>query len=231
MPKYERATDVLRQHVELTNKRVVDVGSGDGGLVRWLRKQGAHPVGVECGQAILAQAREADPDHAGDYVEGVGQELPFDDGTVGVVLLFRSLHHIPADQMLRAMVEAHRVLVVGGTLFVLEPAYDEKGRELQSLIDDETVVRGQAQAVLLDVPDLGFELLATGGFVQQIIYRDFAHWEKHMVDVDPQRLAALDENRARARELFHQVGTPVEGDGEGGQSFDHPDLFQVFRKR
>ncbi len=231
MSSYERATDVLRHHVELTDRRIVDVGSGDGGLVRWLRKQGAHPVGLECGQAILAQARANDPDNVADYLEGVGQELPFDDGSIGVVLLFRSLHHIPAAQMLRAMAEAHRVLEVGGSLFVLEPAYDERGRELQSLIDDETVVRDQAQAVLLDVPDLGFELVASGGFVQQIIYRDFAEWEKGMVDVDPQRLAALDLNRDRAKKLFHQIGTPL-GDGDqGGFGFDYPNIFKAFRKR
>ncbi len=227
MPKYKRATDVLRQHVELEHKLVIDVGSGDGGLVRWLRKQGAHPVGVECGRAILAQARAADPDNADDYLEGVGQDLPLEDSTAGVVILFRSLHHIPADRMLQAMVEAHRVLEPDGSLFVLEPAYDEQGGELQSLIDDETTVRAQAQAVLLNVPELGFELVASGGFIQEVVYQDFAHWEKHMIDVDPLRLAALDQNRARAKDLFYQVGAHIE---DGGLSFDHPDLFQVFRK-
>ena len=226
MSEYQQPTDVLRNHVELEGQRVVDVGSGSGGLVRWLRAQGANPVGVECGLDVLEQARDRDRDNAGDYLEGVGQSLPLDDANADVIVLFRSLHHIPAEQMLPAMVEAHRVLVPGGMLFVLEPTYDEQGHELQRLIDDETVVRAQAQAVLQEVPQLGFDLVTSGDFIQEFVYRDFAQWETHMVDVDVARRALLDQNRDRADELFHAVGR----EHQDGYSFDFPAMFKVFRK-
>ncbi len=226
MIDYQQPTDVLRNNVELEGRRVIDVGAGSGGLVRWLREQGADPVGVECGLDVLEQARDRDQENAGDYLEGVGQSLPVDDASADVVVLFRSLHHIPVDQMLPAMVEARRVLVSGGTLFVLEPTYDEQGHELQRLIDDETVVRAQAQAVLLEVPDLGFDLVTSGDFIQEYVYRDFAQWEKHMVDVDVKRRSLLDQNRDRADELFHAIGR----EHRDGYSFDFPAVFKVFRK-
>ncbi len=226
MTEYQQPTDVLRNHVQLDGCRVVDVGSGSGGLVRWLREQGADPVGIECGKDVLEQARARDQDHAAAYLDGVGQSLPVEDASADVVILFRSLHHIPANEMLPAMKEAHRVLELGGVLFVLEPTYDEKGHELQRLIDDETVVRAQAQAVLLEVPDLGFELVSSGDFIQEFVYRDFAQWEKHMVDVDTERRALLEQNRDRADELFHAIGR----EHQDGYSFDFPAIFKVFRK-
>ena len=51
--------DVLAATVDLAGRDVVDIGCGAGELVRWLREQGAHPVGVECGPAMRARAIEA----------------------------------------------------------------------------------------------------------------------------------------------------------------------------
>ena len=77
--------DRLAGAVELSGKRVVDVGCGAGGLVRFLREQGASPIGVECGEAMISQARDADPEHVESYLDGVGQDLPVEDASVDVV--------------------------------------------------------------------------------------------------------------------------------------------------
>ena len=82
-PLWSLPTDhaVLAKHVTLVGTRAVDVGAGAGGLVRFLREQGADPIGVEGGASMMAQALEADPEHREAYVDGVGQDLPLDDAT------------------------------------------------------------------------------------------------------------------------------------------------------
>jgi len=139
---------MLARHVELDGKRVVDVGAGAGALVRFLRSQGADPIGVECGEAMLAQAREADADHVDSYTEGVGQDLPLEDRSADVVVFSYSLHHVPAGEMATALHEAARVLRPGGTLAILEPIAEGSGFETHKLIDDETEVRAAAQSAL-----------------------------------------------------------------------------------
>ena len=93
----ERSTrdEMLRRYVELAGRRIVDVGCGSGEPVRWLRDQGADPVGIGCGDVMMRQAREADPDHPEAYVEGVGQDLPLPGDSADAVVMSFSLHHVP----------------------------------------------------------------------------------------------------------------------------------------
>ena len=140
--------DRLAGVLQLEGKRAIDVGCGAGGLVRFLREQGADPIGVECGDAMIAQAQQADPDHVDSYLAGVGQDLPLDDGSADMVIFSYSLHHVPADEMSKAVLEAERVLKRGGELVVLEPIAEGPGFEVFQTVDDETEVRALAQAAL-----------------------------------------------------------------------------------
>jgi SAM-dependent methyltransferase len=221
-----RATDVMLDHLDLEGSRVIDVGSGEGGLVRWLRGQGADAVGVECGEVMRERAVAADPDHPEAHVDGVGQDLPFDDGTADVVVFSYSLHHVPGDAMRTALEEAHRVLKPGGRLFVLEPVAGGPNFEVNKLIDDETEVRALAQAALDDAPGIGFELLASDGFDASTVYADFAAWEHRMVGVDPSRADAIDDHRDELERRFAHFGTRV----DDGIAFIQPNVFRVLQR-
>ena len=144
--------DRLAAALELDGKRVVDVGCGAGGLVRFLRDQGADALGVECGDVMISQAREAEPDHVDAYLEGVGQDLPLEDAAVDMVVFCYSLHHVPTGEMGKALTEAERVLRADGELVILEPIAEGLGFEVFQPVDDETEVRVLAQAALDNRP-------------------------------------------------------------------------------
>ncbi|MEO8697845.1 MAG: class I SAM-dependent methyltransferase, partial [Acidimicrobiales bacterium] len=150
----------LSRHVVLTGRRVIDVGSGSGELVRWLRSQGADVVGVECGETMIGLARQADIDHLDAYIDGTAQALPLPDGQADVVVMANSLHHVPADAMDEALCEALRVLRAGGILYVSEPVAEGTGHELVAIVDDETSVRALAQDAIDRSTADGFELLS-----------------------------------------------------------------------
>lgn len=194
--------DMLAKHVALDGKRVVDVGAGAGALVRFMRSQGADPVGVECGAAMITQARDADPGHSGAYIEGVGQDLPLDDASADVVVFSYSLHHVPGEHLGDALSEATRVLCAGGTLAVLEPIADGPGFETHKLIDDETVVRAGAQAALDN--QMPAAMAETEGlrYTTSYSYGDLDELEKTVVDIDPTRRTAFDAVRDEVATIF-----------------------------
>ena len=215
----------LAEAVDFEGKRVVDVGCGAGALVRFIRSQGADVLGVECGEVMIADAKAADPEHVGSYVDGVGQDLPVEDSSADVVVFSYSLHHVPAEHIADALVEAKRVLRPGGELVVLEPIADGPGFQLHRLIDDETQVRALAQAALDAAPSEFTETL-NERFVSGFCYEDFGALEHKVVAIDPTRAEMFDSVSDQVKERFDQYAV----EGPGGYWFEQAVHLRVFKK-
>jgi len=218
---------MLRRYVEPSGLRVVDVGCGSGELVRWLRSEGADPVGVECGEVMIRQAREADLDHPEAYLDGVGQDLPLPGESADAVVMSFSLHHVPPDEMTAALREAHRVLRSRGTLYVAEPMSVGAGHEVVSLIDDETEVRILAQQALSQSESLGFETIADTTYASRMLLDSAEGFARRIVGIDPRRAARMAERHDEFVEAFERLA-----DREGDRyAFDQNVRVKVLRKR
>ncbi|MCW8971490.1 MAG: class I SAM-dependent methyltransferase, partial [Rhodospirillales bacterium] len=152
-----RNSDVVRECLELGGKRVIDVGCGDGGLVRLLTRAGAKATGIEPNPKALAKAEKYDRVADEAYIEGVGEALPFDDGSIDIVVFFNSLHHIPSEAMGPSLQEARRVLKPNGVIFISEPIAAGPHFEMMRPIDDETEVRALAYQAMGEAEGLIME--------------------------------------------------------------------------
>jgi SAM-dependent methyltransferase len=198
--------EVLAELVPLDGREVVDVGCGDGSLMRALAARGASVVGVEVSEAAVARAGER-------CLLGRADALPLDDGSVDACVLMRSLHHVPADAMPRAFEEAARVLRPGGAMYVAEPVAAGAYFELVALVDDEREVRAQAQAAIAATRALRRE--RTVDYSVPLRLSGFDGFRERVIGADParaDRFAALeDELRARFAALDEQTA-PMRAD-------------------
>jgi SAM-dependent methyltransferase len=111
LPTYEEA--IRRVGLE-AGQRVLEVGCGTGVFLRAAADRGAHVVGVDASESLLALARERVPDaelHRADM-----QFLPFENDSFDVVAGFNSFFF--AEDMLAAIREAGRVARPGSPVVI-----------------------------------------------------------------------------------------------------------------
>lgn len=206
MTSFRSPTDVLTEMLPLDGADVLDVGCGEGELVRFMRSRGARAVGAECGAEMRRRALANDPEHADGYVDAVGEDLPFADASFDAVVYSYSLHHVPVDAIPAALAEAHRVLRPGGALMVVEPAIDEPEDSMTAPVVDETVERTAAQAAIDEAHRLGFEVRRRFVYLSESVQSDFDSYADRIVGISPERAEAMVEHREALREKFHRIG-------------------------
>lgn len=110
--------DLLEREVgKGTDRRVLEIGCGAGGMLRPLRRFGT-VHGIDIATDYVRACHEHGLAH---MLTGSGDALPFADGSFDLVALFDVIEHIPDERA--TLVEVRRILKPGGTVFLSVPAY------------------------------------------------------------------------------------------------------------
>jgi len=223
-PERRKAMDVIASLLPVEGAHIVDVGCGDGALVRALTKRGANVTGIEILDEALNRARAAQPIRDERYIKGVGENLPMHNDSVDAVIFMNSLHHIPIPHMEKALAEAARVLKPGGLALIHEPEPRGGYFELTKLVDDETEVRAAALKALKSVRVL--EAVDEVFYLNPVKHEDYQSFADRMAGVDPTRSTLIRTEDARLRALFQTSGEQR----DGAWWFDLPIRINLLRK-
>ncbi|MEJ2888114.1 class I SAM-dependent DNA methyltransferase [Actinomycetospora aeridis] len=102
--------------VEGAGGEVLEAGSGPGGVAAYLHALGVPVRGVDLSPAMVALARREHPGIRFDVGDMAALDVP--DGSLGGLLAWYSLIHVPAPELPAVLGEFRRVLRPGGHLLV-----------------------------------------------------------------------------------------------------------------
>lgn len=226
----ERKTggEALLEVVTLKGRCAVDVGSGDGNFARFMARQGAHVVGIECGPLQLERAHAAKPVADERYVEGVGQALPLPDASADLVTFINSLHHVPVAEQGKALNEAARVLKDGGDLYIAEPLAEGPAFDLMKPIDDETEVRAAAYAEIGRAGEYDFDAISEMHFMQPRRIESFEALRDGSIAIDPKRRERIAAMEADLKRSFERLATRLP---DGAWELIQPVRVNLLRRR
>ncbi|MBC7950706.1 MAG: class I SAM-dependent methyltransferase [Rhodospirillaceae bacterium] len=219
-----RNTDVIVETLALEGKRVIDVGCGDGSLVRHMAKFGAQVLGVECSPYQLSKARAAAAVPRTEIVEGVGQALPAPSGQTDIVVFFNSLHHVPPAFMGKALEEAARVLCPGGQVYISEPLAEGLFFQTCRPVDDETEVRALAYQALKACTVL--KPVQEFRYLHTMTMKTFSAFRERIISANSEREARFDAMGEELQALFNANGSR----SEDGWNFEQPMRVNVLAK-
>lgn len=110
----DRASDILKllQHLPRAPERILDVGCGDGSILRAVGRR------LPCAELMAADLREPDSVAGFEFRICEADSIPFEDDAADLVLLSMSAHHL--EHLETTLAELRRVLRPGGAIILRE---------------------------------------------------------------------------------------------------------------
>jgi ubiquinone/menaquinone biosynthesis C-methylase UbiE len=139
------------------------------------------------------------------FLYGGAADIEQPDASVDIVIMLKSLHHVPTQQMDQAMGEIARVLKPGGLAYISEPVYEGELNEILRLFNDEKDVREAAFGAVVRAVESGPLTLEKQIFFDSPgHYRDFAHFEQRMLNVTHSNHQIDEELYQKIKQAFMQ---------------------------
>lgn len=207
--------------------RVLELGCGKAEKTRTLAETGrvAEILALEVDAIQHARNLEVTDLPNVRFAHGGAEAIPADDNSVDIVIMFKSLHHVPVAQMDMALSEIARVLKPGGLAWISEPVFAGELNEIMRLFHDEKIVREAAfAAVCRAVADGRLLLKEERFFNTRSQFDSFEQFDARMIRVTHSNHALSPELYREVQEKFAAHLTPA------GATFFNPQRVDVLQK-
>lgn len=116
-PGQKRRLNLVKKYVDLSGKRILDIGCGIGTYTKKFSQESQEVFGVDIDAESLKKAKKLNPDI--NFLLAPAEKLPFKDNFFDVVFLHEVLEHVKDDK--QAISETFRVLKPNGVAVIFVP--------------------------------------------------------------------------------------------------------------
>ena len=177
-------SEIVNDLLSLDGKHILELGCGSAEITRNIATSGVNRriTALEVDEIAHEKNLQITDLPNVFFALSGAQEIPLDDESVDVVLMFKSLHHVPLDLMEVSMHEIKRVLKPGGLVYISEPVFAGDFNEILRLFHDEQKVRQAAFNTINKVVDEGlFDLVEERFFNSPMKFESFAEFENNTI--------------------------------------------------
>ena len=218
---------VLTELLPFQGARVLELGCGAAEKTRLIAER-TGVAGIVAAEVDPIQHRKnlAVTDLPGVEFRSFGAEaIDAADASFDIVLMFKSLHHVPVPLMDRALAEIGRVLRAGSLAYISEPVFAGQFNEVLRLFHDESRVRREAFSAIERAVKQGvLELVEERFFRNPLQLASFAQFEQAVIDVTHTEHRITPELRERIRAKFESYRSTA------GYVFQVPNRVDLLRK-
>lgn len=201
-----KEAEIYETLLKLDGAKVLELGCGKADHTRNIAK--AHPsaqiIAAEVDRIQHAKNLASAPPANLSFADFGAESISLADSSVDVVMMFRSLHHVPLDRMDAAFREIHRVLRPGGHAYISEPVFAGAFNDMARIYNDEERVRKAAFDALCRAVDKGLlEPVSETFFQTPVQYRNFTEFAKKHFEITHGVRNVTNEQSAAVERLFN----------------------------
>lgn len=168
----------------LEGARILELGCGKAEKTRLLAQKAESVLALEVDEIQLENNRQIADLPNVTFDRGGAEAIPAKDASFDIVMMFKSLHHVPMDMMDKAFHEIKRVLKPGGYAYISEPVYAGDFNEILKLFHDERLVREAAFEAVKKAASTGLlELVWQEFFATPMHFENFGDYENKVLKV------------------------------------------------
>lgn len=175
--------NILDELLPLEGARVLELGCGKAEKTRIVAQKAASVLALEVDEIQLAKNQTITELPNVSFGHGGAEKIPASDSNFDIVLMFKSLHHVPIGLMDKAFAEIHRVLKPGGLAYISEPVYAGDFNEILRLFHDEKAVREAAFAAEMRAVSSHLVLVTQKFFLNPMHFENFGQFEDQVLKV------------------------------------------------
>lgn len=197
--------EVYQRLLPLQGARIIELGCGPAMHTRAIAENDKPAAILACEVDTVQHEKNLAIDDLPTvtFAHAGAENIPAEDASADIVMMFKSLHHVPLEAMDKAMQEIRRVLRPGGLAYISEPVYAGDFNEVLRLFHDEKAVREAAFATLQKAVEEGvMELAGQHFFNTANNFADFAEFEQKIIGVTHTDHRLSPELLQRVREKF-----------------------------
>jgi len=199
--------DVFNKLLLMDNKIILELGCGTAEHTRVIASAGWNRqiTALEVDEIQHQKNLLIDDLENVSFALGGAENIPAGDNSFDIVLMFKSLHHVPQDLMKAALLEIKRVLKPGGLAYISEPIFDGDLNEILRLFHNEQEVRESAFSCLQEVVEQEiFTLVEQVFFNTPISFINFEEYDQKVMQVTHSNHQIPTAIYEQAKQLFSQ---------------------------
>jgi len=199
--------EVYNRLLALDDKHILELGCGTAEKTRDIATTGANRrlTALDVDPIAHHNNLQSNAPPNVTFLLAGAQDIPLEDASVDIVLMFKSLHHVPLASLDNALAEIARVLKPAGYAYISEPVYAGDFNKILSLFNDEKEVREAAFNAIRAAVDKGLlRLVEEIFFNTPRRYRDFAEFENTIINATYSHHQLDARLYAKVRQAFNQ---------------------------
>lgn len=207
--------EVLDDLLDMDGKVLLELGCGGAEMTRTIATAGRdrRVIATEVDRIQLERNQQITDLPNVEFIYAGIEQLPVEDRSIDIALLFKSLHHVPVDLMAQGFSELHRVLRPGGLVYVSEPVFAGNFNEILKLFHDEQAVRAAAfEAIRTAVEAGGFDLVTERFFNTTVRFENFDDFASRVIDATHSDHQLSDAQYTAVRRTFEETTAACDGD-------------------
>ncbi|XPV70371.1 MAG: class I SAM-dependent methyltransferase [Halarcobacter sp.] len=215
----------LLETLNLDNKTILELGCGGAAMTKKIANNGQNRKIIACEVDEIQHKKNLKLNIKNIKFEDYpAEDIKLEDNSIDMVLMFKSFHHIPEENMTKALAEIKRVLKPNGLAYISEPLYQGEQNALISIFHEEKHEREVAfEHIKKAVDNEMFKLFKEVFFQTPITYENFDDFKTKQMDV-----THLDN--VYSKQLVQKVKEKYESYSKGKHTFLKPFRVDILQK-